>query len=64
MNEETALDFMGQFAGVPENRKYILLVIDHFSAYPTLKFSNGTDIKGVEKFLRKQICDSGIPQII
>ena len=55
MNEEIAIDFMGPFAGAPENKKYTLVAIDHFSAYPTLKFVKSTEIKGV---------DNGIPQII
>ena len=54
---------MGPFAEAPENKKYILVAIDHFSAYPTLKFVKSTEIK-VEKFLRKYICDNGIPQMI
>ena len=53
INEELALDFIGFFAAAPENRKYILVAIVHFSAYPTLEFVKGTYIKGVEKFLRK-----------
>ena len=38
VNEEIAIDFMGILAEAPENKKYILVSIDHFSAYPTLKF--------------------------
>ena len=64
INEEIALDFMGPFTGAPENRKYILVATDHFSAYPTLKFVKSTDIKGVEKFLRENISNNGVPQII
>ena len=64
VNEEIALNFMGPFSGAPENRKYLLVAIDHFSAYPTLQFVKSTDIKGVEKFLRKDISNNGIPQIV
>ena len=64
VNEEIAIDFMGPFAGAPENKTYILVAIDHFSAYPTLKFVKSTEMKGVEKFLRKYICDNGIPEIL
>ena len=64
VNEEIALDFMGPLSGAPENRKYLLVTIDHFSAYPTLQFVKSTDIKGVEKFLRKYIGNNGIPQIV
>ena len=64
VNEEIALDFMGPFSGAHENRKYLLVAIDHFSAYPTLQFVKSTDIKGVEKFLRKYISNNGIPQIV
>ena len=55
---------MGPFSGAPENRKYILVAIDHFSAYPTIKFVKSTDMKGIKKFLRKYISDNGIPQIL
>ena len=55
---------MGPLSGAPENRKYLLVAIDHFSAYPTLQFVKSTDIKGVEKFLRKYISNNGIPQIV
>ena len=48
----------------PENRKYLLVAIDHFSAYHTLHFVKSNDIKGVEKFLRKYISNNGIPQIV
>ena len=61
---EIAIDFMGPFTGALENKKYILVAIDHFSAYPKLNFVISTDMKGVEKFLRKHICHNGIPQII
>ena len=62
VNEEVALDFMGPFAGAPENKKYLLVAIDQFSAYPTLKFVKNTAIKEVTEFLRKYISDNGIPQ--
>ena len=61
-NEEVALDFMGPFAGAPENKKYLLVAIDQFSAYPTLKFVKNTAIKEVTEFLRKCISDNGNPQ--
>ena len=64
VNEEVALDFMGPFAGAPENKKYLLVGIDQFSAYPTLKFVKNTAIKEVTEFLRKYISDNEIPQII
>ena len=63
-NEEIALDFMGPFKNAPEGRKYILVALDHFSAYPTLKFVNSTSFSCVEKFLREYIRDHGIPEII
>ena len=50
---------MGPFSGPPKIEN-----IDHFSAYPTLQFVKSTDIKGVEKFLRKYISNNGIPQIV
>ena len=62
VNEEVALDFMGPLAGAPENKKYLLVAIDQFSAYPTLKFVKNTAIKEVTEFLRKYISDNGIPQ--
>ena len=43
--------FLGPFVEAPENRKNLLVAIDHFSAYPSLKFVKSTNIKGVEKFL-------------
>ena len=46
VNEEVALDFMGPFAGAAETKKYLLVAIDHFFAYPTLKFVKNTAIKG------------------
>ena len=55
---------MGPFAGTNENKKYILVAIDHFSAYPIPKFVKSTKIKGVENFLRKYICGKRISQII
>ena len=64
VNEEIALDFMGPFANAPKQKKYILVAIDHFSAYPTLKFVKSTSFKRVEKFLRKYISDHGIPKSI
>ena len=60
VNEEVALDFMGPFAGAPENKKYLLVAIDQFSAYPTLKFVKNTAIKEVTEFLRKYISDNEI----
>ena len=62
VNEEVALDFMEPFAGAPENKKYLLVVTDQFSAYPTLNFVKNTAIKEVTEFLRKYISDNGIPQ--
>ena len=32
--------------------------------YPTLQFVKSSDIKGVEKFLRKYISNNGVPQIV
>ena len=62
VNEEVALDFMGPFAGAPENTKYLLVAIDQFSAYPTLKFVKNTAIKEATEFLRKYFNDNEIPQ--
>ena len=64
VNEEIACDFMGPFNNAPEGRKYILVAIDHFSGYPTLKFVRNTSIKTVEKFIRQYISENGIPQIV
>ena len=54
---------MGSFSGL-ENRKFLLVAIDHVSAYPTLQFVKSTDINVVEKFLRKNISNNGIPQTV
>ena len=62
VNEERALDFMGPFAGAPENKKYLLVAIDQLSANPTLKIVKNTAIEEVTEFLRKYISDNGIPQ--
>ena len=64
INEEIVLDFMCPCSGAPENKKYILVAIDHCSAYSALKFLKSTVMKGVEDFLRKYISDNGIPQIV
>ena len=45
-------------------RNFILVASEHFSAYPTLKLVKRTDIEGVEKILRKQKGDNGIPPIV
>ena len=51
---------MGPFARAPENKKYILVAIDHFSTYPTLKYvkrgktvKTRTDYKGGREILTK-----------
>ena len=62
VNEEVALDFMGPFAGAPENKEYLLVAIHQFSAYPTLKFVKNTAVNELTEFLRKYISDNGIPQ--
>ena len=61
VNEEVALDFMGPFAGAPENKKNTRSHRSIF-AYPTLKIVKNTAIKEVTEFLRKYISDNGIPQ--
>ena len=62
VNEEVALDFMGPFAGAPEYKKYLLVAIAQFSAYPTLKLVKNIAMKEVADFLRKYISDNGTPQ--
>ena len=60
-NEEVAIDFIGPFLEAPKGRKYILVAVDHFSSWPTLKFVKNTDFSSVEKFLTMYIVDNGIP---
>ena len=63
-NEEIALDFAGPFQNAREGKKYLLVSIDHFSAWSDAKFLRcPTTKKGIE-FLKQYIALYGVPKKI
>ena len=62
-NMEVALDFMGNYEETPEGSKFIIVVLDHISANPTLKIVNNRTFSTVEKFSGEYNTDQGIPEI-
>ena len=55
---------MGPLPSAPVKRTLLIVAIDQFPAWPTLKFVESTDVKEVETFLRKYIRDNGDSQLI
>ena len=61
-NEEIALDFAGPFQNAREGKKYLLVLIDHFSGWQDVKFLRCPTTKKVIEFLKQYIALYGLPQ--
>ena len=63
-NDEIALDFAGPFKNAEHGKKYLLVAIDNFSAWPDALFLHKPTTKKVIEFLKNYISQYGIPKQI
>ena len=63
-NEEIALDFAGPFQNAEHGKKYMLVAIDNYSAWPDALFLHKPSTKNVIEFLKNYIAQYGIPKQI
>ena len=54
-NEEIALDFAGLFQNAEQGKKYLLVAVDNFSAWPDAWFLHKPTTKKVIEFLKNYI---------
>ena len=59
-NEEIALDFAGHFQNAEHGKKYMLVAIDNYSAWPDALFLHKPSTKNVIEFLKNYIAQYGI----
>ena len=63
-NEEIALDFAGPFQNAEHGKKYLLVAIDNYSAWPDALFLHKPTTKKVIEFLKNYVAQYGIPKQI
>ena len=63
-NEEIALDFAGPFQNAEHGKKYLLVAIDKYSAWPDALFLHKPTTKKVIEFLKNYVAQYGIPKQI
>ena len=63
-NDEIALDFAGPFQNAEHGKKYLLVAIDNFSAWPDALFLHKLTTKKVIEFLKNFVSQYGIPKQI
>ena len=60
-NQEIAIDFVGPFQNAIGAKKYLLVSIDHFTAWPETKFlrkpNTEKDIEFLKKYIARHGCD-------
>ena len=63
-NNEMAIDFAGPFKVAPDNKKHLLVSIDHKTRWPDAQFMRRPTIDEVIEFLNMYITEFGIPKRI
>ena len=63
-NEEIAWDFAGPFQNAEHGKKYMLVAIENYSAWPDAPFLHKPSTKNVIEFLKNYIAQYGIPKQI
>ena len=63
-NEEIALDFAGPFQNAEHGKKYLLVAVDNYSAWPDALFLHKPTTKKVIEFLKTYVAQYGIPKQI
>ena len=63
-NEEIALDFAGPFQNAEHGKKYLLVAIDNYSAWPDALFSHKPTTKKVIEFFKNYVAQYGFPKQI
>ena len=64
MNQEVSIDFAGSFQNAIGARNYLIVSIDHYSAWPEAKFLRKPNTEKVLEFLEKIITRHGIPRVL
>ena len=62
--QEIAIDFVGPFRNAQNDRKYLLLSVDHYSGSPETNFLRKPTTENVIEFLQEYKARHGIPKII
>ena len=63
-NEEIAIDFAGPFQNAKHGKKYLLVSLDNFSAWPEALFLQKPTTKKVIEFLKNYMAQYGVPKSI
>ena len=59
---KVAVDITGPFQGVPENKKYLLVLVDYYSRWPEVHACNDITSSGIIKWLNSIFARFGFPE--
>ena len=62
VNEKVALNFAGPFQKSKQGKNFLLVSIDHFSAWPDAKMLHQPTTSKVIDFLEQYITNDGVPK--